>query len=288
MVEELVILSGKGGTGKTSLAASFAVMGEREWILADCDVDAPNLQYLLEPTIEEQHPFSSSAIARIDKDRCDECGLCRTHCRFDSIDSTFEVDDVGCEGCGLCSYVCPRSAIAMQPRLSGYWFRSQTRGGIMLHAQLGFGEGNSGKLVARVKEEARQIAQASPLPRVLVDGPPGVGCPVIAALSGATAALLVAEPSISALGDLERIAEVCAHFQVPAGICINRFDAQPVYSDHIASLAKRLALPILGRIPYDEQFTWALLEGRTIVEGDTNRAGKAVRALWQETVTTLL
>ncbi|MFO7942007.1 MAG: ATP-binding protein [Bacillota bacterium] len=281
-MRQLVILSGKGGTGKTSLTASFARLADEDLVMADCDVDAPDLHFLMQPEVRETHEFASSALAEIDPDICTECGLCREHCRFDAIDEDFRVDDIACEGCYLCYHVCPVDAITMHPKVSGHWYRSDTSSGPMIHARLSFGEGNSGKLVTRVKEEARRVAEEAGRDTLLVDGPPGIGCPVIAALSGATRALLVTEPSSSGLHDLRKIAAVCRHFGVPAGICINRYDVYQDYTDRIEEMAREEDLPVVGRIPYDENVTWAQLEGKTIVEYDDGPASRAIKKVWED------
>ncbi len=280
-MRQLVILSGKGGTGKTSITASFASLAAREFVLADCDVDAPDLHFLLQPQVQRAHEFSSSSLPEIDLATCTACGLCMAHCRFGAIDPGYTIDDIACEGCGLCAHVCPEDAIAMKPAASGYWYQSTTGQGTMVHARLNFGEGNSGKLVTRVKEEAVRVAEELGVRGILVDGPPGIGCPVIAALSGASDALLVTEPSISAVHDLKRIMAVCRHFGIPASICINRCDLDEEYSAIIAQLAHDTGLPVVGRIPYDENVTWALIGGKTIVDYDDGPAARAIRGMWE-------
>ncbi len=279
-MRQMVILSGKGGTGKTSLTASFARLSRGKLVVADCDVDAPDLHFLLQPKIRETHEFQSSKLPGIDHDLCTECGLCVENCRFGAIDEDFCVDDIACEGCGLCALVCPVDAITMNPKVSGYWYRSDTDVGPMIHARLDFGEGNSGKLVARVKGEAAHTARETGQELLLVDGPPGTGCPVIAALSGADEALLVTEPSSSGLHDLRKILAVCGHFGVPASICINRHDIYPEYTEIIERMAEDEGVPVIGRIPYDENVTWAQLAGKAIIEFDDGPASTAIRRIW--------
>jgi len=211
-MKEVVILSGKGGTGKTSLAACFAVLSE-DSVICDCDVDAADLHLLLSPLETEKHEFRSGQTACIDPERCTVCGLCQDECRFDAIHD-FVVDPSHCEGCGFCSHICPEGAISMQENLAGHWFVSRTRQGPMVHARLGIAEENSGKLVTAVRNEARRIAQEQSLEYIITDGPPGIGCPVISSLSGAKLALIVTEPTLSGMHDMERVIGVSQHFQV--------------------------------------------------------------------------
>lgn len=279
-MRQLVVLSGKGGTGKTSITASFATLSNDALVVADCDVDAPDLHFLLAPEIQEEHPFVASGLPEIDGRKCIACGRCIQFCRFDAIYFDYQIDDIACEGCGLCAHVCPEAAITMRPKVSGHWYESMTAYGPMVHARLDFGEGNSGKLVTQVKEQGRKIAEASNRHLLLIDGPAGTGCPVIAALSGATEALLVAEPSISGLHDLKKIVAVCRHFDVPVGICINRHDIDSTYTECIQSMADMESIPVVGHVPYDENVTWAQLEGQTIVNYDEGPAATAIRTLW--------
>ncbi|GAH59822.1 unnamed protein product, partial [marine sediment metagenome] len=214
MMKEVVVLSGKGGTGKTSIAASFAALAQSK-VLVDCDVDAADLHLLLEPQIKEENEFWSGQVASIDKERCTECGLCQEVCRFGAI-KDYVVDEISCEGCELCSQICPVDAITMRPCMAGHWFISDTRYGALVHARLGIAEENSGKLVTLVRNNARLIAKKGELDYIISDGPPGIGCPVIASLSGANLALLVTEPTLSGIHDLERVIGVCRHFGIPA------------------------------------------------------------------------
>jgi len=279
-VRELVVISGKGGTGKTSLTASFAALAAGRVVTADCDVDAPDLHFLLKPVQRDEHDFFASQVADIDGDRCTACGSCREHCRFDAIDSCHVVDEVACEGCGMCELVCPHGAVQMRSVSSGRWFLSDTRYGPLVHARLNFGEGNSGKLVARVRDEARKAARAAAASLILVDGPPGIGCPVIASLGGATGALIVTEPSPSGLHDLRRVAAVCEHFNVPAAVCINRCDLDRELAQRISSEAEKDGLPLLGCIPYDNNITRALLDGQTAVEYGRGPASDNIKKMW--------
>jgi len=221
-MKEVVVLSGKGGTGKTSLVGSFAAIAQSK-VLADCDVDAADLHLLLNPEQKEENEFWSGQVAVIDGEKCTECGLCQELCYFHAI-SDFKVDPVSCEGCGFCYHACPDKAITMTECLSGHWFVSQTRYGPLVHARLGIAEENSGKLVAVVRQNARSIAERENHEYIITDGPPGIGCPVISSLSGTDLALLVTEPTLSGIHDLERVLGVCRHFGVPALVCVNKYD----------------------------------------------------------------
>jgi MinD superfamily P-loop ATPase len=217
-VKEIVVISGKGGTGKTSLVGSFTSLAQSK-VLVDCDVDAADLHLLLQPTMIEKHEFRSGQKAFIDADKCIQCGLCHSLCRFTAI-RDYTVENVSCEGCGLCARVCPVQAINMQENLAGEWFISNTQFGFLVHARLGIAQENSGKLVATVRKQARKIAEENNLEYIISDGPPGIGCPVISSLSGVDLALLVTEPTLSGIHDLERVYSVCQHFNVPVLVCV--------------------------------------------------------------------
>ena len=279
-MKELVIISGKGGTGKTSLMAAFASLS-KEKVLCDADVDAADLHLILDPDIKEQHQFKSGNTAVIQKDKCSECGLCRDLCRWDAIGEEFEVDSIECEGCGVCYYFCPEKAIDFPGNICGEWFISDTRFGPMAHARLGIAEENSGKLVTLIRREGKKIAEEEHLDLLLTDGPPGVGCPVIASLGGATAALIVTEPTVSGLHDLERVAELAAFFKIPAMVCVNKFDLNPDMGEAIETFAKNRHIDTVGRIPFDPAFTKAMIEGQTIVEfNGQSKGGEAVTTVW--------
>ncbi|MFC1957801.1 ATP-binding protein, partial [Chloroflexota bacterium] len=221
-MKEVVVLSGKGGTGKTSIVGSFAALAKNK-VLVDCDVDAADLHLLLSPSIKEGNEFWSGEVAVIDEENCTQCGLCQELCRFKAI-ADFKVDPISCEGCGLCSHVCPAEAVIMKENLSGHWFVSDTRYGPLIHARLGIAQENSGKLVAQVRQQARQLAEKDGFDCIISDGPPGIGCPVISSLSGVDLALLVTEPTLSGMHDLERVLGVCHHFGIQPLICINKYD----------------------------------------------------------------
>ncbi|MBL7217000.1 MAG: P-loop NTPase [Desulfobacteraceae bacterium] len=281
-MKELVVISGKGGTGKTSIVAAFASLAENK-VLCDADVDAADLHLVTGPRVRETHDFQGGSTAVINQDKCTECGLCMDLCRWDAINSDFEVDAFECEGCGVCVYFCPEKAIDFPVKTCGQWFRSDTRFGPMIHARLGIAEENSGKLVTLVRQKARTLAEESGLDLLLTDGPPGVGCPVIASMGGANAVLIVVEPTVSGIHDMERVAQLAAHFRVPAMICINKFDLNLDQTQTIERYAKENGLETLGQIPFDPLFTKSMVQGNTIIEfnGDSEGA-RSVKKIWKE------
>ena len=281
-MKELVVISGKGGTGKTSLMAAFASLAENK-ALCDADVDAADLHLLTDPRVRERHDFQGGSTAIIDRDRCTECGLCADLCKWNAISETFEVDPIECEGCGVCVYFCPEKAIDFPVKTCGEWFISDTRFGPMVHARLGIAEENSGKLVTRVRQETTKIAETKKLGLVITDGPPGVGCPVIASIGGASAVVIVAEPSVSGLHDMERVAQLAAHFKVPAMVCVNKFDLNLDQAQAIESLARKRGIDVLGRVPFDPVFIQSMIKRKTIFEHNTESpASSAVRQLWEK------
>ncbi len=272
-MNELVIISGKGGTGKTSIAASFAVLAERP-VIADCDVDAADLHLVLSPRIREKHDFTSGRQAVIRPQDCSGCGTCAGLCRFEAITktnredgaATYTVDPIACEGCGVCVRFCPERAIDFPESLCGTWMISDTRCGPMVHARLGIAAENSGKLVSLVRREARRIAEEEKRPLVIVDGPPGIGCPVIASLTGATMVLVVTEPTVSGEHDLERVLALARHFGMPAAVCVNKWDINTEMTERIEDMARRSGARIAGRIRYDRSVTAAQMQGLAVVE----------------------
>ena len=280
-MKELVIISGKGGTGKTSLVASFASLAKNK-VLCDADVDAADLHLIMSPTVLERHEFTGGNTAVINKDKCIECGICTDLCRWNAIDSNFVVDPIECEGCGVCYYFCPEKAIDFPPNICGEWFISDTRFGQMVHARLGIAEENSGKLVALVRQEAKKLAENKGLQLVITDGPPGVGCPVIASIGGAKALLVVAEPTVSGIHDMERVIQLGAHFGVPTYICVNKFDLNPGQTESIEKFSREKGLEFVGRIPYDPIFTKSMVQAQTVFEYDGNsQAAQSVIQVWQ-------
>ena len=286
-MKELVIISGKGGTGKTCLTAAFASLDGNK-VLCDADVDAADLHLITAPTIKEKHDFQGGHTAIIQKEKCTVCGLCQDLCRWDAISDDFEVDSIACEGCGVCVYFCPEKAIDFPINTCGEWFISETNFGPMVHARLGIAEENSGKLVSLVRREAKKLAEEKNLDLILTDGPPGVGCPVIAAVGGASGVLIVTEPTVSGKHDMERVVRLAAHFNIPAMVCINKFDLNIDLTRDIENFAEKKGLPCLGLIPFDPIFTKAMVQGQTIFEYNMeSEAGKAVKQTWEKTCKTL-
>jgi len=277
-MKELVVLSGKGGTGKTIIVGSLAALAERK-VLADCDVDAADLHLLLSPSEKQKNEFWSGEVADIDRDRCDECGLCQELCRFNAI-KDFRVDAVSCEGCGFCSHICPTEAITMNENMSGYWFVSDTKYGPLVHARLGIAQENSGKLVAVVRQRARQIVEEQGLDYIISDGPPGIGCPVISSLSGAGLALLVTEPTLAGMHDLERVLGVCRHFGVPATVCINKYDLNKENARQIESQCLSQGVEIVGRVPFDNIVTESIVQGVPVVEYSNGNVTREIERMW--------
>ncbi|MBU4376638.1 MAG: ATP-binding protein [Candidatus Omnitrophica bacterium] len=280
-MKQIVIISGKGGTGKTVLTASFAALAKNK-VMVDCDVDAADLHLLLQPVIKERHEFKSGKTARIDAAACQQCSKCINVCRFGAIRDDFTVDAISCEGCGLCSYVCFDGAIIMEENLSGEWFISDTKYGPFVHAKLGIAEENSGKLVAKIRQVAKEIAEKNAMDYVIVDGPPGIGCPVIASLAGADCALIVTEPTLSGLHDAERVIEVARHFKIPVKLVVNKYDLNPDMSDKIEYFCKENAIPVIGKIAFDKVVIESIVKGRTIVEYTNGKIKEEVVKIWEE------
>jgi MinD superfamily P-loop ATPase len=280
-MKELVVISGKGGTGKTSILAAFASLAKNK-VLCDADVDAADLHLIMDPQIKERHDFVSGHTAIINPDKCTQCGRCRDLCRWDAISEDFVVDPIACEGCGVCHYFCPEEAIDFPLNTCGEWFISDTRFGPMAHARLGIAEENSGKLVTLIRQQGKQLAEEKNLKLLLTDGPPGIGCPVIASLGGATAVLIVAEPTVSGRHDMERVVVLAAFFKVPAMACVNKFDLNPDQGQAIENFARQRQVRVAGRIPFDSVFTRAMVLGKTIFEyaGHSEGAG-AVKKIWE-------
>ncbi len=287
-MRELVIVSGKGGTGKTSIVASFAALAVQSnggAVFADCDVDAADLYLVLAPKVKHREEFRAWRVASIRQADCAACGKCEELCRFGAVRNnaaSFEIDETACEGCGVCVEFCPVGAIDFPEKVSGEWFVSDTRHGVMGHARLGIAEENSGKLVSKLRKEARAIAEDSGCELVIADGSPGIGCPVIASITGADLALLVAEPTVSGLHDLERVADLASKLRVPAAVCANKSDLNPGMTARMEDFARARGLPFVGRVPYDDDVTRAQIEGRSVVEISDGPASKAIRNLWRD------
>ena len=278
-MQEIVILSGKGGTGKTTIVASFAALA-RDKVLVDCDVDAADLHLLLQPNVKRSEEFWSGKTAYIDKKYCTGCGICEQVCRFDAI-RNFKVDPVSCEGCGFCFHVCPEDTIRMENNLSGEWFICDTKYGPLVHARLGIAQENSGKLVALVRQEARKLAQEQGLGYILSDGPPGIGCPVISSLSGANLVLAVTEPTLSGMHDLDRVLGVCQHFGVPALVCINKYDINEENTSNIEKFCEAMGVEVISKLPFDNVVTEALVKGLPVVEYCEDGITREIENLWK-------
>jgi len=283
-MRELIVISGKGGTGKTSLAAAFASLAENG-VLCDADVDAADLHLLMEPDIKKRSDFQGGGIAVINPEKCTQCGLCRDLCRFDAISENFEVDHIDCEGCGVCVDLCPEQAIDFPVKTCGEWFISETRFGPMVHARLGIAEENSGKLVTLVRQEAKELAKKKNLNLIITDGPPGIGCPVIASIGGASAVLIVAEPTVSGIHDMGRVAQLAAYFKVPSMLCVNKFDLNLDQTQAIEDLAKKNKMSVLGEIPFDPIFIESMIQGQTIFEHNKeSETSSTVKQIWNKII----
>jgi MinD superfamily P-loop ATPase len=287
-MKQLVILSGKGGTGKTSVAAALAHMASADMpiVLADADVDAANLELVLEPTRLEEHPFVGGQVAVIDENLCQLCGRCHEVCRFEAIvpgNDTYRVDPLACEGCVSCLYQCPEGAIHTEEQQAGLWFRSDTRFGPLFHAHLFAAQENSGKLVTLVKQHGRLQALDDGRDLLIVDGPPGIGCPVIAASAGADLALLVTEPTVSGAHDLKRILHTLNHFQVPVLVLVNKADVNPAHTASIQAFCRAQEIPLIGALPYDTVVTEAMVRGQPVTAYQPQGAiATALREAWTQ------
>jgi MinD superfamily P-loop ATPase len=264
-MKQIAVVSGKGGTGKTSIVASLASLASGRAVFADCDVDAPDLHLILMPVVRERREFFGIKRAFIDSGKCTQCGSCQDACRFAAI-ADFQVDPALCEGCGVCKLVCPVEAVEMRESLAGYAYLSDTRFGGLVHAELFPGEEASGKLVAMVREMARDLAAMRKLDLILIDGSPGIGCPVIASLTGVDLALVVTEPTITGEHDLERILDVAGHFGINTAVCINKYDINPAKSRRIEVLCQERAIMVAGRLPFHSSVIEAMVQGRAVVE----------------------
>ena len=283
-MREITIISGKGGTGKTTLVGSFAALAENK-VIADCDVDAPDLHLLLHPEIIEREEFKGLKVAVMDKTLCTECGICEETCRFNAIalteESGYAVNPARCEGCGACVFTCPQEAVTLKERVSGYSFISKTKYGTMAHAQLNIAEEASGKLVTVVRNNAQQVAEKENCELILIDGAPGIGCPVIASLTGVDLALIVTEPTMSGLHDLERILDVTRHFGIASVVCINKYDINEENSRRITEFCRQRGVEMVGNIPYDAVVTEAMVAGKPVVEFSEGKVSEAINDVWE-------
>jgi MinD superfamily P-loop ATPase len=280
-MKQIVVISGKGGTGKTVVTGSFAALA-RSKIMVDCDVDAADLHLLLHPTVKERYEFRSGQTAVIDEKLCNKCGKCAEVCRFEAINTDFTIEHFSCEGCALCSHICPHGAIRMEENIAGEWFLSDTKYGSFVHAKLGIAEENSGKLVVKIRQIAKELAERQALDYVIIDGPPGIGCPVIASLSGVNCALIVTEPTLSGLHDAERVMEVAKHFNILVKLVVNKYDLNPAMTKKIEKFCSKQGVPVIGKIAFDKIVVKALVAGKTIIEYAECAAGDEVRKIWEE------
>jgi MinD superfamily P-loop ATPase len=280
-MKELVVMSGKGGTGKTSISAALAFLAP-EKVLADCDVDAANLHLLVGANERESHDFFAGFEPEVNAEKCRHCGKCTTLCRFKAIDGGRIISPFACEGCGVCAFNCPAHAISMRDKKAGRWLVSDTRFGVMVHAELGLAVENSGKLVSKVRQEARKLAEKRQSKLIITDGPPGIGCPAIATVTGADLVLAVVEPSLSAMHDFERLLRLCGHFRVPVAACINKATLSPANTASLRSRLEAENVPVVGEIAYDGSFRTALQAGRTIMEAGSAAVQDKLLELWFE------
>ena len=279
-MKQIVVISGKGGTGKTMLTASFAVLADNK-VMADCDVDAADLHLLLHPAIKERHEFRSGKTAVINNDFCEECGECIRVCRFEAVKKDFIVDSISCEGCAVCSFICPAGAIRMEENVSGEWYISETKYGPMVHARLGIAEENSGKLVTLVRQNAQRIAEEESKDYVIIDGPPGIGCPVIASLANVDLALIVTEPTLSGIHDMERIASVAQHFKVSTKVVINKYDINLQNTDDIKKICAAKNIEVLTQLPFSQKVIQSIVEGMPVVKYCDDRITENIALLWE-------
>jgi len=280
-MKQIVVISGKGGTGKTVITGAFAALAENK-VMADCDVDAADLHLLLQPKIKERHDFRSGLSALIDKKMCQQCGKCIAACRFNAISDGFVIDRVSCEGCGFCSYICPAGAIKMKENLAGEWFISETRFGPMVHAKLGIAEENSGKLVSLIRKQAKKQAEKNNCDWVIIDGAPGISCPVIASLSGIDCAIVVTEPTLSGLHDALRVIEVTSHFKVTSKLVINKYDLNPDMSNKIEKHCATNGISLIGKVRFDKTVVEAMVEGKTIMEYKDTAVKDEICRIWEK------
>jgi MinD superfamily P-loop ATPase len=282
-MKQITVISGKGGTGKTVITASFAALAQ-DTVMADCDVDASDLHLLLHPVIKETHEFKGGMKAILNEGLCTNCGRCVEVCRFDAIsqeENRIAIDPVSCEGCGVCALICPVQAISMEENLCGEWYISDTKYGPMVHAKLGIAAENSGKLVSVVRQNARLIAEKNNLNLVIVDGPPGIGCPVIASITGVDLVMAVTEPTLSAISDLERVLTLVRHFKIEPVVLINKYDINLENTEKIEKFCEGENIQIVGKIPFDHTFTKAMVEGKTIIDYGDPDLVERIEDIWE-------
>jgi MinD superfamily P-loop ATPase len=292
-MKEIVVISGKGGTGKTSIVAAFAALAEKK-VLADCDVDAADLHLVLNPEIHYRENFSGGKKAKILDDECIACGRCIEECRFDAIHykvstngekaETPYINPIFCEGCGVCVRICPVEAISFDDAINGEWYISETNYGPMVHARLGFAEGNSGKLVTLVRQEAKKITERDGFDYIIVDGSPGIGCAVIASVTGSDLVLVITEPTLSGKHDLMRVTKLTAYFRIPTLVCINKWDLNPEIAEQIEIEAKQNGVIVAGRIRYDDAITKAQIMRTSVIEYTGGAVSEDIKTVWRNII----
>ncbi len=278
--KEILVISGKGGTGKTTLTSSFALLPP-EKVVVDADVDAPDLHILLKPRVVEAQVFMGGKAAKIDGDKCTQCGICRELCRYEAIGENYRVDTAACDGCALCYFACPQEAVTLKEEEAGVWFLSQARSGPMTHARLHPGQENSGKLVTVVRNRAKELAQEDGYSLVLIDGPPGIGCPVISSMTGVDQVLVVTEPTPSGQHDLGRVVDLARHFQARLQVCINQYDINPQRAGDIEEWCSSQGLEVIGKIPFSPDVPFLQAREKAPVEGD-GEVGRLIKDLWEK------
>jgi len=281
LIKQIIVISGKGGTGKTVITGAFASLAKKK-IMADCDVDAADLHLLLKPAVKETHEFRSGQTAFIDQNLCNSCGECIRACRFDAIGNDFIVDPISCEGCAFCHFICPTDAIKMTENISGEWYISDTRFGPLVHAKLGIAEENSGKLVALIRKEAKELAEKKNYDWIIIDGAPGIGCPVIASLSGIDCALVVTEPTLSGMHDADRVIRVARHFGISPIMLINKYDLNLDMTKKIETYCNNNDIELIGKIAFDDSVVKAMVEGKTIIEYGNGKVKESIITIWEK------
>jgi len=278
-MRQLTIISGKGGTGKTTITGAFALLAENK-VMADCDVDAADLYLILDARIQQTEKFYGGRSPVVDLGRCTQCGICTDLCRFDAIQDGV-LDIVSCDHCGLCVYGCPENAITMREDHSGNWFVSETPYGPLVHARLGIGEENSGKLVTAVRKKASEIAEKENRDLIIIDGPPGIGCPVMASVAGVDMLLAISEPTLSGMHDLNRVLDLSRHFQIPARVCINKFDINPAIADEIEGICQNKGAEVIAKLPFDPCVVHSLVNRKTVIDYPCGEVTIRITDMWE-------
>lgn len=280
-MKQIAVISGKGGTGKTVITASLAALAKNK-VIVDCDVDAADLHLLLSPKVKEKYIFKSGQSAVTNKEKCIDCGKCREVCRFNAVMDDFTIDKVSCEGCSFCTLVCPVGAIAMEENIAGEWYISDTRFGPFVHANLGIAEDNSGKLVTLIRKESQSLAEREGKDLIIIDGTPGIGCPVIASLSGVDLAIVVTEPTLSGLHDADRVIQVAKHFKVPVQILINKYDLNEEMVCKIEDYCNEQKIAIIGKLKFDKSIVKAMVSGKTAIEAADSNVKDSISQIWNK------